>query len=159
MRPTNVEILDAIAAQLESQVLPAVDDKWAASTLRSSLQLLRHLALRVAVEPSIAADDSADVRAVLKQLRELLSAPELCDLKALVAAAQANPDAAPYDIAARDANDEAAQAAVEAIVTARSRVHAAIGSLAVHDLVVAYLQRRMRRERELFLPVCLTSPI
>src|SRR6266850_733991 len=46
MRPTTVELLDSIAQALEDQVLPVVQDKWGASTLRSAMQLLRHLALR-----------------------------------------------------------------------------------------------------------------
>ena len=159
MRPTSSEILQAIAAELETRALPELKDPWAASTVRSSLQLLRHLALRIALEPRIAADDASDVRGVLAQLQTMLSAPELGDLKFAVSAALDRPDAAQFDTAAHDANDAAAQAAIEAIVAERSRVHVVTGSTAVHDFVIAYLQRRMQRERELYLPVFVSPPI
>ena len=73
MRPTSVELLESIAQALEDQVLPLMQDKWGASTLRSAMQLLRHLALRVPFEARILAADNEDVRRVLTLVHDELT--------------------------------------------------------------------------------------
>ena len=116
MRPTSMELLDSIAQALEDQVLPVVQDKWGASTLRSAMQLLRHLALRVALEPRILAADNDDVRRVLSLAYERLGQLGETDLAATAAAVLSSPLVDPLDVAAADALNETYLRAVEAIV-------------------------------------------
>ena len=60
VRPTTRELVDGIANALERQVSPVVQDKWAASVLRSAVQLLRHVAVRVEDEARLLVEDNAD---------------------------------------------------------------------------------------------------
>ena len=69
MRPTSPDLIAGVADALEWQVLPVVQDQWAASTLRSAMQLLRHLALRVEQEPRILVEEARDLRGVLQAAR------------------------------------------------------------------------------------------
>ena len=87
MRPTSVELLEGIAQALEDQVLPLMQDKWGASTLRSAMQLLRHLALRVPFEARILAADNEDVRRVLTLVHDQLTQIGESDLASSAAAA------------------------------------------------------------------------
>src|SRR5580693_8136007 len=106
MRPTSAELLETIAQELEDRVLPVVQDKWGASTLRSAMQLLRHLALRVPLEPRILAADNDDVREVLALAYERLAQLGETDLAAAAAAVLSSPLADPLDVVAADALNE-----------------------------------------------------
>jgi hypothetical protein len=158
MRPTSDELLESIAQALEDQVLPVVQDKWAASTLRSATQLLRHVAIRVAREPRMLAEDSADARAVLMGIAPELSRLGLADLAAGVGAALGAGLADPLDVAAADALNEGYLRAIESVIAARDRLRQAGPTADVHAALLAYLQRRLARERGLFVPVFLTPP-
>jgi hypothetical protein len=159
MRPGTPELLDSIAEQLGEQVLPAVTDKWAASTVRSAIQLLRHLALRVEHEPYLLAAEAVDLEKTFKQVAAGLSGTELSELKAAVQCALARPAAPLNDHTAQCARDEALQCTVESLVAARELIRSATGTTAVHDLLLAYLERRLVRERELITPFQTTPPI
>src|SRR5579863_6095399 len=115
MRPTTVELLESIAQALEDQVLPVVQDKWGASTLRSAMQLLRHLALRVPLEPRILAADNDDVRRILTLAHDRLTQLGETDLAAAAAAALSPRSADPLDVVAADAQNETYLRAVESI--------------------------------------------
>jgi hypothetical protein len=179
MRPTSAELLEAIAQELEDRVLPVVEDKWGASTLRSAMQLLRHLALRVALEPRVLAEDNEDARAVLERACERLTRLGESELAAAAAAAldprpaerPAGASAAvavdrlgvadapdPLDVAAADAINERYLRAVETIVAARNRLREIDDPPTIHPSLVAYLERRLERERAMFLPVFLSAP-
>jgi hypothetical protein len=159
MRPTTPELLDSIAEQLGEQVLPAVTDKWAASTVRSAIQLLRHLALRVEHEPRLLAAESMDLQLTLKRVAEALSDTELSELKTATQFALTIPAAPANDHAAQCARDAAVQGTVEALVAARDLIRSATGTTDVHDWLLAYLERRLVRERELIIPFQTTPPI
>src|ERR1700689_4248537 len=98
MRPTSAELLETIAQELEDRVLPAVQDKGGAGTLRSAMQLLRHLALRVPLEPRILAEDNEDSRAALMLARDRLTRLGESDLAAAAAAALDSDAADPADV-------------------------------------------------------------
>src|SRR5258708_12304830 len=87
MRPTTVELLESIAQALEDQVLPVIQDKWGASTLRSAMQLLRHLALRVPLEAGVLAADNDDARRILTLVNDRLRQLAETDLAAAPPAA------------------------------------------------------------------------
>ena len=158
MRATSMELLDSIAQALEDQVLPVVQDKWGASTLRSAMQLLRHLALRVPLEPRILAADNDDVRRVLSLAYERLGQLGETDLAATAAAVLSSPLVDPLDVAAADALNETYLRAVEAIVAARDRLRSLDAPPTIHQSLVDYLQRRLERERGMILPVFLSPP-
>jgi cell division septum initiation protein DivIVA len=158
MRPTSVELLEGIAQALEDQVLPLMQDKWGASTLRSAMQLLRHLALRVPFEARILAADNEDVRRVLTLVHDQLTQIGESDLASSAAAALGARAADPLDVIATDAQNETYLRAVEAIVAARDRLRARGASPQIHAALVEYLQRRLERERGMFLPVFLSPP-
>ena len=158
MRPTTVELLDSIAQALEEQVLPVVQDKWGASTLRSAMQLLRHLALRVPLEAGILAADNDDVRRILTLVGDRLSQLGETDLAAAAAAALSARSADPLDVIAADAVNETYQGAVEMIIAARDRLRTIDTPPQIHQTLVDYLQRRLDRERRMFVPVFLSPP-
>jgi hypothetical protein len=158
VRPTSAELLDSIAQALEDQVLPLIQDKWGASTLRSAMQLLRHLALRVPLEPRILAADNDDVRRILTLAHDRLTQLGETDLAAAAAAALSPRSADPLDVVAADAQNETYLRAVESIVAARDRLRAVDGPPTIHQSLIDYLQRRLERERAMFLPVFLSPP-
>jgi hypothetical protein len=159
VRPSADELLNAIAEQLGTQVLPAVQDKWAASTVRSAMQLLRHLALRVAQEPRLLAVEAQDLGNVLTQAAEHLQHASQTALHATVQAALALPVPAGHDIEAQTARDEAWLGVVEQLIAARDALCATTGSSVMHDALVAYLERRLLRERDLIAPFINSPPI
>jgi hypothetical protein len=158
MRPTTVELLDSIAQALEEQVLPVIQDKWGASTLRSAMQLLRHLALRVPLEAGILAADNDDVRRILTLVGDRLRQLGETDLAAAAAAALSAHSVDPLDVIAADAVNETYQGAVEMIIAARDRLRTIDTPPQIHQTLVDYLQRRLDRERRMFVPVFLSPP-
>ena len=158
MRPTSAELLEAIAQELEDRVLPVLQDKWGASTLRSAMQLLRHLALRVPLEPHILAADNDDVRRILTLAHDRLTRLGESGLASAAAAALDSHSADPLDVVAADAMNETYLRAVETIVAARDRLRALDVPPTIHQSLVDYLQRRLERERAMFLPVFLSPP-
>ena len=158
MRPTTVELLDSIAQALEEQVLPVIQDKWGASTLRSAMQLLRHLALRVPLEAGILAADNDDVRRILTLVGDRLRQLGETDLAAAAAAALSARSLDPLDVIAADAVNETYQGAVEMIIAARDRLRTIDTPPQIHQTLVDYLQRRLDRERRMFVPVFLSPP-
>lgn len=159
MRPTSPELIDAIVDALEKRVLPAVTDKWAASTVRSAMQLLRHLAVRVELEPRLVPELDAELATELERVRDGLSDARLADLRNRVDAALALPEPAAGDVAARDARFEQRRAAAESVIAARDRVRECTGSSALHDSLVDCLLRQLDRERALIAPFQSTPPI
>jgi hypothetical protein len=158
MRPTTVELLESIAQALEDHVLPVVQDKWGASTLRSAMQLLHHLALRVPLEAGILAADNDDVRRILTLVGDRLSELGETDLAAAAAAALSARSVDPLDVIAADALNENYQGAVEMIIAARDRLRTIDTAPQIHQTLVDYLQRRLARERGMFVPVFLSPP-
>jgi hypothetical protein len=158
MRPTAVELLESIAQALEDQVLPVVQDKWGASTLRSAMQLLRHLALRVPLEAGILAADNDDARRTLTLVSDRLRQLGETDLGAVAAAALSARSVDPLDVIAADALNETYQCAIETIIAARDRLRAIDTPPQIHRTLVDYLQRRLDRERGIFVPVFLSPP-
>ena len=158
MRPTTVELLESIAQALEDQVLPVVQDKWGASTLRSAMQLLRHLALRVPLEAGILGADNDDARRILTLVGDRLRQLGETDLGAIAAAALSARSVDPLDVIAADALNEIYQRAIETIVAARDRLRAIDTPPQIHRTLVDYLQRRLDRERGMFVPVFLSPP-
>jgi hypothetical protein len=158
MRPTTVELLESIAQALEDHVLPVIQDKWGASTLRSAMQLLRHLALRVPLEAGILAADNDDVRRILTLVGDRLSELGETDLAAAAAAALSARSVDPLDVVAADALNETYLGAVEMIIAARDRLRTIDTPPQIHQTLVDYLQRRLDRERGMFVPVFLSPP-
>lgn len=65
MRPTSREIIESIVAAIDEVILPAVEEKQAASSLRAARTLLDHLAARVEIDADVLAADNVDAAAVL----------------------------------------------------------------------------------------------
>jgi hypothetical protein len=158
MRPTTVELLESIAQAIEDQVLPVIQDKWGASTLRSAMQLLRHLALRVPLEAGILVADNDDARRVLTLVSDRLRQLGETGLSAVAAAALSARSVNPLDVIAADALNETYLRAVETIIAARDRLRAIDTPPQIHRALVDYLQRRLDRERGMFVPVFLSPP-
>jgi hypothetical protein len=157
MRPTTSELLAAIVVSLESQVAPKVQDKWAASALRSATQLLNHLAVRADRQGEVLTEDNEDVRQVLEAILSRLTAqPELAALRATVEKTLSGAAPAPHDHAGLDERNEIYQAAVEQLLR-RLPVGSIAGS-SVHDELRSYLRRRLRREHSLYFPVFTGPP-
>ena len=66
MRPSSRALIESIIAAIDDTILPAVEDKQAASSLRAARTLLTHLAVRVELESAMLAADNADAAATLE---------------------------------------------------------------------------------------------
>lgn len=132
MRPTSRELVDAVAEALDAQVLPFVGDKWAASTLRSAIVLLRHAALRIELEPAMRARHAQELRDCL----------------------------APFGVPAAVSDFDALQAAAERVLAERARSgEASRHDAAHHDRLVACLTRQLDEYREILAPFEGAPPI
>jgi hypothetical protein len=160
VRPSSRELLEGIAVALERQVAPAVQDKWAASVLRSAIQLLGHLGVRVEDEPRLLREDNADARRVLENLAPSIAGggADAAPLRDAVvdALARDQPDAC--DTRALAAGNEAYQSVIELLVRHRALVEKLTGDRAVEDELHGYLQRRLAREQHLYFPTFLGPP-
>jgi hypothetical protein len=159
LRPTTRELLESVALSLERDVGPQLTDKWAASTLRSAVQLLKHAAVRVEREHAILIEDNADVRSVLQSCRERLAASQdgsgWCRIidELLVA-----PEPVPHDAAGLDQRNEAYQAVVEQLLRDRRALDAVPSGHEIHTDVGRYLRRRLEREQGLYFPAFTGAP-
>jgi hypothetical protein len=157
MRPTTPELIMAVVASLELKIAPHVQDKWAASALRSAAQLLKHVALRTESEARVLGEDNRDVREVLRTaLPRLAAHDELSALREVVESALAGPLPDAADTAALDVRNEAYQAAVEKLLG--SAPVRALDGAAVHRSLRDYLRRRLEREHALYFPVFTGPP-
>ena len=159
MRPTNSELIASIVTALEQQVAPTVQDKWAASVLRSTTQLLNHIALRFEHQGAVLIADNEDVRQVLEAIApRLADSAEGAQLHAVIEKVLQLPEVAAYDTDALDARNEAYQEAVEELLRRRERLIELTGDLGVVQALRAYLKRRLDREHPLYFPVFSGSP-
>jgi hypothetical protein len=159
LRPTSTELLTSIAEALDSQVLPAIVDPWAASTTRSASQLLRHLALRVEVEPRLLLDEITGLSVMLQEVRRNFPSTVLADVLESIDAALGLPDAGTDDLPGLRGKLTALSSAAEMVVAARDRIRELTGNLAIHELVVDCLLAQAERERALFEPFQSLPPI
>jgi len=170
VRPTTRELVDGIANALERQVSPFVQDKWAASVLRSALQLLRHVAVRVEDEARLLIDDNADAARTLEgAVRHLQHGPDVDALRSMIASTLQAPAPAPYDAVQLAEHNERLQAAIEQLLRRQGAPDAPDvpdapdeasmpGEAAMLDETRAYLQRRLAREQHLYFPVFSSPP-
>lgn len=159
MRPTTRELIESIITALERQVSPVVQDKWAASVLRSASQLLKHIALRTEDEGRVLIEDNQDVRLVLEAIRRRLAGKsDDAQLSTALEQALQAADPAAHDTAALAVRNEVYQVVVEQLLRHRDRVRKATGGTDTRDELRAYLRRRLRREHHLYFPVFTGPP-
>jgi hypothetical protein len=120
--------------------------------------LLRHLALRVPLEAGILATDNDDACRILTLVSDRLRELGETDLAAAAAAALGACPVDPLDVIGADALNENYLRAVETIIAARDRLRAVDIPPQIHQTLVDYLQRRLDRERGMFIPVFLSPP-
>jgi hypothetical protein len=163
MRPSSQELLRSVADALERQVMPTVSDKWAASTLRSAMQLLRHVALRVEHEPALLRQQEIELTAVLSRtnadLAVLTQDASLVSLRSDLAAALAVPADPRDDAGPLERRVDALLAAAESVVAARDAIRGAAGTLDIHDRLIDCLSRQLARELPMVEPFQSTPPI
>lgn len=146
MQPSSRQLIEAIAAAIDDVILPQVEEKQAASSLRAARTLLEHLAVRVEIEPDIIAADNRDASEALAAMMALLGKP-----------------ADPVDLG------EGFQGAVAANRTLQERLDAvaralppesapAGASVEVRALLRDYIDRRHARERPMIFPAFLGTP-
>lgn len=159
MRPTARELIENVAASLERDVSPHVADKWAASAIRSAVQLLSHVATRVETEQAVLIEDNTDVRQVLESSRAQLAAyaggSALCRA---IDHVLATADPAPYDAVGLDRRNDAYQGVVELLLRDRPALHALPAGREIHADLRSYLRRRLQREHALYFPAFTGAP-
>ena len=160
MRPSSRELLESIAGALERQVAPAIQDKWAASVLRSAVQLLGHLASRVEDEARILEEDNADARRVLANVASRIPTDpsRVAPLAEAVAQALRAEEIPSSDVGRLTERNDAYQAAIEFLVRNRDASGALPDGAVVREELHAYLQRRLAREHHLFFPSFTGAP-
>jgi hypothetical protein len=160
MRPSSRELLEGIAGALERQVAPAILDKWAASVLRSAVQLLGHLASRVEDEARILEEDNADARRVLTKMASRIAAnrPRVAPLADAVAQALQAEETPSSDVVRLTERNDAYQAAIEFLVRNRDASVELPDGAIVREELHAYLQRRLAREHHLYFPSFTGAP-
>lgn len=144
MRPSSSEIVTRIRQAIDADVLPHVDHKLAASSLRSARVLLDHLASRLEHEAAFLSEDNADARAVLDKAVSMLGGDEAAAIEAATAAVSTDP---------AEANEDY-QRALEIAVAASHRA----ADKSLHREIRAYLTRRLERERGMFYPAFTAPP-
>jgi hypothetical protein len=157
MRPSSAQLITRISEALDTTVLPAiVDDKWAASVLRSATTLLNHLAARVEIEVPILLEDNEDARATLADVENALGNRAV--LLALVEDALAAHEAVPtWNATALDARNRDYQTAIEHILRELYGTRDAAEQEA-RETLLNYLRRRVGRERDLYFPAFTEPP-
>jgi len=160
VRPTTRELLERIATALEHEVLPSVQDKWAASVLRSAIQLVGHVAVRAEDEPRILVEHIADARSLLETVAPRLDSgrAEIAALRDAVSHALQIPDAAAHDVAALGVKDESLQAVIELLLRHRDVLLATTHADQTHADVLDCLRRRLAREHQLYFPALTSAP-
>jgi hypothetical protein len=162
MRPSARQLIEGIDWSLQNRVAPVTDDKWAASTLRSTHCLLQHLAARVDQEGQLLHDDNVDLRSVLGavavRLVDAAWAPERSRVEDALARAWRESGAYPTVATMNDEN-EFLRGVIDGLVVALHGVApdqqgVADGALADID---GYLTRRREREQPLFMPAFMSS--
>jgi len=68
MRPTAAEILDTVIWTFDEQVLPTIGDELAKSLAFSISNLMRHVKLRIELEPAALVEDNADLHRLLGEI-------------------------------------------------------------------------------------------
>ena len=141
MRPTSRELIESIIAAIDTTILPAVEEKQAASSLRAARTLLEHLAVRVETEPEVLAADNQDAAAVLAGLGDVPDAGEGGGVLAL----------------------RARNAALQSAIDQRLRAMPIAGrespaQAEVRRVLRDYLARRLARERDMIFPAFLGTP-
>jgi hypothetical protein len=68
MRPTAIEVMDAVIATFDEQIAPNVSGELAQSLSLTMSNLLRNVRLRMELEAPALAEDNADLFAVLQQV-------------------------------------------------------------------------------------------
>ena len=160
MRPSSRELLEGIAAALDRQVAPAVEDKWAASVLRSAVQLLGHLAVRVEDEARILEEDNVDAHQVLAAIAARIrdDAPDAAALAAPVSDALQAGGAPSVDSISLSARNDAYQLAIECLIRHRDELRELTGDERAHEGLRGYLKRRLVREHHLYFPSFTGAP-
>jgi len=153
MQPTARILIERVADALDESVLPKLlNDKWSASTVRSAVTLLRHLAKRVELEAAIIAADTEDAQAVLTGLLPHIRPAEDTELKAEITAILAEPAPAAFDTPAMDAHNTRYQALFERLL--HDQYEGAWTNAEEQKLrgaIRAYLKRRLARERDMYV--------
>jgi hypothetical protein len=158
VRPTTRELVDGIANALERQVAPAVQDKWAASVLRSALQLLRHVSVRVEDEARLLAEDNADATRVLEHaMQRLRGRAEFDALHARIVRALEIEPVPPHDAVALAERNDVLQSMFEELLRHPEKLGDADGAVALNS-AREYLQRRLAREQHWYFPVFNGTP-
>ena len=153
MRPTSREIIEGIVAAIDTTILPAVEEKQAASSLRAARTLLVHLAARVDVEGDILIADNADAEETIGEIlaRDAATFPRLAH-----ALAARSDDRC---LATLQVRNEALQEAVDQTLRALPRAGSEAPPEAdARKALRAYLARRHARERDLVFPAFLGTP-
>jgi hypothetical protein len=162
MRPSARQLIEGIDWSLQNRVAPVTEDKWAASTLRSTHCLLQHLAVRVDQEGQLLHEDNADLRTVLGAVAaRLTGAPWARERSAVEAAlARAWREAGAYPtVASMSDENESMRGVVDDLVSVLHGAapdQRAVADGALGD-VDAYLARRREREQPLFMPAFMAS--
>jgi hypothetical protein len=144
MTPTSKELIQAIIAAIDTTVLPQVEEKQAASSLRAMRTLLEHLAVRVEIEPDVLAADNKDAEDTLRRVGRALPAASTSSSASLV-------------------NLNNHNNALQALVDSELLTLPAVGSETAEQATTrrelrGYLARRHGREREMVFPAFLGAP-
>lgn len=144
MRPTPRQLIESIIAAIDTTIMPAVEEKQAASSLRAARTLLEHLATRVEIDRDVLTADNDDARETLSRVGETAAATPRtgCGLEAL----QQQNDA--YQLTMERllrSLPSAGNEKDERQVTVRRELR-------------AYLARRHERERPMIIPAFLGPP-
>ena len=166
MKPTAREIIESISWALDHRVEPQVEEKWAASSLRSIRCLLQHLAVRVEHEGQMLVEDNADLRDVLGQVvgnvggvgtwRDIHS-----EIEGLLER-EWRPPAAYPTVASLNEENEALQTGLDHVLVRLYR-HGDGLDPATADALRAELDecliRRVGREQPMFMPAFSENPL
>lgn len=164
MRPYPDELLRSINRSLTEVIIPNIGDDWARYVARSMEKMISHLELRYKHELEYLAIDTAELDALLRELRPALDQGDLADRRELDAVRtalgerldSATPLPPAPDVAGLNATNEAyrgtLQAAIESLETAASDEELRARLEPLRDRIRVHLRRQLDRDRALAAP-------
>ena len=157
MKPSTREIIENIIKSLDEVVLPVVEDKQAASSLRSARTLLDHLARRVEGDADMLLADNADALVVFTTIASRFAGQKAAS--SIQAFLSTGGDESAQSIATLQVRNEAMQNVMDLALRGLPPAGAeGADEAAIRAELRAYLGRRLARERDMIFPAFLGTP-
>lgn len=164
MKPSTADVIDSIIWSLDTYVAPEVEAPFARSVLLTVGNLLRHVKLRVQLEPAVLSEDNADLVTVLQhavsqleadsELQSALSQP----LESIATTLNQTPKHTELPRSAEQLSDDsdalrqALDDLIRVLAALAPQLQARPSYSEIRQQIRSYLARQLKREGSLITP-------